>query len=42
MGGLSVKDGYIQRSAKPPIFLKPERFYRWFKQQNIGLVQRNN
>ena len=41
-GGLSVKDGFIQRSAVPPSFLKPEKFYCWFMQQGISLIQRNN
>jgi len=41
-GGLSVKDGYIQRSAVPPTFNNAERFYDWFKSQSIELVNRNN
>jgi len=41
-GGLSVKDGYIQRSAVPPSFIEPERFYRWFLNQEVRLCQRNN
>lgn len=41
-GGLSVKNGWIQRSAKLPCFHDPERFYEWFKKQNIGLVASNN
>lgn len=41
-GGLSVKDGFIQRSVVPPSFLKPVKFFNWFKKQNIPLVQRNN
>ena len=41
-GGLSVKDGFIQRSAVPPSFLDPERFYPWFKAHNIALLDRNN
>jgi hypothetical protein len=40
-GGLSVKNGYIQRSAVPPSFLAPERFYEWFLAQKILLVARN-
>lgn len=40
-GGLSVKNGYIQRSAVPPCFLHPERFLAWFKKQAVGLVARN-
>lgn len=41
-GGLGVRDGYIQRSARLPRFLDPKRFYSWFKKQNVHLVQRNN
>ena len=41
-GGLSVTDGYIQRSAVPPSFLNPERFYRWLRDQKVKLVQDNN
>jgi hypothetical protein len=41
-GGLSVKDGYVQRSAVPPRFLDPGRFYEWFKQQDVSLLRSNN
>jgi hypothetical protein len=41
-GGLSVKDGYIQRSAVPPRFLDADLFYHWFQEQKIGLLPRNN
>lgn len=40
-GGLSVRDGFIQRSAVPPSFLQPERFLAWFRQQGVGVVNRN-
>ncbi len=40
--GLEVKDGYIQRSANPPLFEKPERFYEWLKKKNPKLIQTNN
>lgn len=40
-GDLSVEDGYIQRSAVPPTFSKPERFRNWFKKQNVALLQSN-
>lgn len=40
-GGLSVKDGFIQRSAVPPEFSDPERFRRWFDKQKVALLQRN-
>jgi len=41
-GGLTVKNGYIQRSAVPPAFLDPKRFYDWFQRQGVGLIERNN
>lgn len=41
-GGLSVKEGYIQRSAKLPSFCDPDKFYEWFQKQHIRLVARNN
>ena len=41
-GGLSVNDGYIQRSAVPPEFTLPKRFLEWFHQQSPTLVARNN
>jgi hypothetical protein len=41
-GGLSVKDGYLQRSAVPPNFLDAEQFYRWFGSLGIPLVAANN
>jgi Nucleotide modification associated domain 3 len=41
-GGLSVKDGFIQRSAVPPAFNEPERFLAWFGKQKIQLLRRNN
>ncbi len=40
--GLKVKDGYIQRSANPPLFEKPECFYAWLKKKNPKLIQTNN
>lgn len=41
-GGLDVKNGFIQRSVSPPSFLKPERFYKWFLNQKVPLLERNN
>ena len=41
-GGLSVKNGYLQRSANPPLFCQPERFFNWLQQQNVQLMQTNN
>jgi len=40
-GDLSVKNGYLQRSAVPPRFLDPERFMRWFEAQDAELLQLN-
>lgn len=40
-GGLSVKDGYIQRSAVPPAFLDPDQFLAWLELQRPTLVQAN-
>lgn len=41
-GGLSVKNGYLQRSARPPRFLQPEKFLSWFHRQNAHLLRVNN
>ena len=41
-GGLTVKDGFIQRSGKLPEFLEPERFLKWLAKQGRHLKQRNN
>lgn len=41
-GGLSVADGYLQRSARLPEFTHAPQFYAWFQQQNIPLVPRTN
>lgn len=41
-GGLSVKDGFIQRSAVPPRLADPGRFLRWWQSQNVPLLERNN
>jgi hypothetical protein len=41
-GGLDVKNGFIQRSVSPPSFLNPERFYKWFLNQKVPLLERNN
>lgn len=41
-GALMVKDGYIQRSAKPPFFSYPERFLGWLETKNIELIRMNN
>jgi hypothetical protein len=41
-GGLDVRDGFIQRSARLPAFCDAERFYRWFLAQQPTLIQENN
>lgn len=41
-GGLSVKDGYLQRSARLPKFNDADQFYRWLKSMNVPLVSKNN
>jgi hypothetical protein len=41
-GGLSVKDGFIQRSAVPPTFAQPARFLKWLDRQGVQRVARNN
>ena len=41
-GGLSVTDGYVQRSARLPKFHDPMRFRRWLQSQQPILVQANN
>jgi hypothetical protein len=41
-GGLSVKDGYLQRSARLPELQNAERFYKWFKSCNVRLLHQNN
>ncbi len=41
-GGLSVKNGYLQRSAQIPHFLEPRRFLEWLQQQSPVLVASNN
>jgi hypothetical protein len=41
-GGLTVRNGYIQRSVAPPAFLDASRFYAWFKSHGTILLNRNN
>lgn len=40
-GGLSVRNGYLQRSAVPPRFRDPERFASWLDAQHPTLLQSN-
>jgi hypothetical protein len=41
-GGLSVKDGYLQRSARLPRFLDPPSFLRWLAVQRPTFISANN
>lgn len=41
-GGLSCKDGFIQRSAVPPMVNDPAGFMRWFERQKPDLIAENN
>jgi Nucleotide modification associated domain 3 len=41
-GGLSVKDGFLQRSARLPEIRKPESFLHWLHSQAPVLLQANN
>lgn len=41
-GGLSVRDGYLQRSARLPRLLDPARFLHWLESQGPSLIQANN
>lgn len=41
-GGLSVRDGYLQRSARLPRLLDPPRFRHWLDMQEPSMMQANN
>jgi Nucleotide modification associated domain 3 len=41
-GDLSCRDGFIQRSAVPPLFRDPARFQRWLARQTPELIAMNN
>lgn len=41
-GGISCRNGYLQRSAIPPGLLDPRRFIAWFERQGAELVSSNN
>jgi hypothetical protein len=41
-GGLSCRDGYLQRSAVPPRLLEPARFLAWLERRRPELVSSNN
>jgi len=41
-GGLSTRNGFIQRSARLPYICNPTAFYEWLNRQGIVLLERNN
>lgn len=41
-GGLSVKDGYLQRSARLPRLSDPSRFMHWLEMQGPSFIQAND
>jgi len=41
-GGLNVKDGYLQRSARLPEFSNPSSFIKWWDELGVRLINRNN
>lgn len=41
-GGLSVVNGFIQRSVRPPSFNDPIRFVTWLEKQNVELIEANH
>ena len=41
-GGLSVRDGYLQRSARLPRFLDADLFLAWLERQQPVLIKANN
>jgi hypothetical protein len=41
-GGLSCRDGFLQRSAVLPSLLDPRRFIGWFERQGVEMVISNN
>jgi hypothetical protein len=41
-GGLSVQDGYLQRSGRLPAFQNATKFYTWFLTRSSSLLQKNN
>lgn len=41
-GDITVKDGFIQRSAVPPLFKNPEKFLTWLDDLEIKTVSNNN
>ncbi len=41
-GDLDVKDGFIQRSIRPPMFRDARRLASWLKSQHVSLLRTNN
>jgi hypothetical protein len=41
-GGLTVTDGFLQRSATPPHFVDALKFQRWLDRQDVELMEVNN
>ncbi len=41
-GGLSVTNGFIQLSAVPPEFIDADKFSKWFANEKINLLNKNN
>ena len=41
-GGISTRNGWIQRSGCLPSFINPDRFLQWFEVQNPQFVHSNN
>ena len=41
-GGLGVRDGYVQRSARLPEVFDPWRFRAWLRETGVGLATRDN
>ena len=41
-GHLSSRDGYIQRSVRPPVLLDPSRCLRWIERKQPILIRANN
>jgi hypothetical protein len=40
-GGLSANDGFLQRSAVPPMILNPDKFLKWFAAHSPVLTAKN-
>ena len=40
-GDISVKNGFIQRSVRPPWFNKPDQFLKWLEMKQVKLINSN-